>query len=149
MIRVLFAAVVLAALPPGSRAEESPVRLNIRPMPAPKPALKYLLLPEVRELNPGNPAQWYVRCFQEQRNFFFSKEATAERARYRSLPLAELPADKLRHYGGYALTQADWAARLDALDWQVLERVQTEGLDLLLPELGPLRILATALQVRF
>jgi hypothetical protein len=118
-------------------------------MAAPKPALKYQLLPEVRELNPGNPAQWYVRCFQEQRNFFFGKEAVAERAHYRSAPLAELPADKLRHYGGHALTQADWGARLDALDWQVLQRVQTEGPDLLLPEVGPLRILAAALQVRF
>jgi hypothetical protein len=149
MIRVLFAVVVLAALPVGSRAEESAVRMKVRPMSAPKPALKYQLLPEVWELHPGNPAQWYIRCFQEQRNFFFSKEATAERARYRALPLAELPAEKLRQYGGYALTQADWAARLDALDWQVLERVQTDGLDLMLPELGPVRILATALQVRF
>src|SRR5438046_5399991 len=110
MIRVLLAAGILAALPAGSGAEETAVRLKVRPMPAPKPALKYLLLPEVRELTPGNPAQWYLRCFQEQRNFFFGKEATAERARYRSLPLAELPADKLRHYGGHALTQADWAA---------------------------------------
>src|SRR5438132_3068950 len=128
MIRVLLIAGVLAAQPVGSHAGEPAVRLNVRPMAASKPALKYLLLPEVRELNPGNPAQWYIRCFQEQRNFFFGKEATAERARYRSLPLAELPADKLRHYGGYALTQADWAARLDALDWQVLPRIQVEGM---------------------
>src|SRR5437763_11868435 len=117
MPRVLLAAVALAALPLGSQAGETAVRLNVRPMPAPKPALKYLLLPEVRELNPGNPVQWYIRCFQEQRNFFFSKEATAERARYLAMPLAELPAEKLRQYGGSALQQADWAARLDTPDW--------------------------------
>jgi hypothetical protein len=149
MTRVLIVAVALAALPLSSRAGETVVRLNVRPMAAPKPALKYQLLPEVRELNPGNPAQWYVRSFQEQRNFFFSKEATAERARFRSLPLASLPADKLRTYGGGALTQADWGARLDTLDWAATQRVQTEGLDLLLPELGPIRILGAALQVRF
>jgi hypothetical protein len=149
MTRVLLTAVVLAALPPGSRAGETVVRLDVRPMAASKPALKYLLLPEVRELNPGNPVQWYIRCFQEQRNFFFSKEANAERARYRAMPLAELPADKLQKYGGSALTQADWAARLDTPDWQMLDRVQNEGMDLLLPELGPLRILAVGLQVRF
>src|SRR5262249_53546355 len=141
MTRVLLAAVALAALTCSSRAGETVVRLSVRPMAAPKPALKYQLLPEVRELNPGNPAQWYVRCFQEQRNFFFSKEATAERAHYRSMPLASLPADKLRTYGGAALPQADWGARLDALDWAATQRVQTEGLDLLLPELGPIRIL--------
>ena len=69
-------------------------------MPAPKPALKYRLLPEVRELNPGNPVQWYLRCFPEQRNFFYSKEAVAERARYRAMPLAELPAENAGQYGG-------------------------------------------------
>src|SRR6516162_4903757 len=121
MIRLLFVGLALAALPLGSRAGETVVRLEVRPMPAPIPALKYQLLPEVRELNAGNPAQWYLRCFQEQRNFFFSKEAVAERARYLAIPLAELPADKLRQYGRGALTQADWAARLDALDWQVLD----------------------------
>lgn len=149
MIRLFVFPVALATLPMGARGDETAVRLQVWPMPAPKPALKYLLLPEVHELKPGNPAQWYLRCFQEQRYFFFSKEANAERARYRSMPLAELPAAKLRGYGGSALTQADWAARLDAVDWQVLDRVQTEGVDLMLPELGPLRILGTALQVRF
>src|SRR5262249_3548212 len=135
--------------PTASPASEPTVRLTVQPMAAPQPALKYVLLPELRDLNPGNPAQWYVRCFQEQRNFFFGKEAKAERAEYRSMPLAELPAEKLRSYGGYALTQADWGARLDALDWQVLQRVQIEGLNLRLPELGPLRILPQGLQVRF
>src|SRR5882672_4364106 len=120
MTRVLLAAAALAALPVGLRAEGNTVRLSVQPMPAPKRALEYLLLPEVREMKPGNPVQWYIRCFQEQRNFFFGKEANAERARYRAMPLAELPADKLRGYGGHALTQADYGARLDAPDWMVL-----------------------------
>ena len=72
-------------------------------MPAPKPALKYQLLPEVRELNPGNAAQNYLKCFMEQRSFFFTKESAADRARYQTMPLAELPLDKLRDYGGSAL----------------------------------------------
>jgi hypothetical protein len=149
MIRVLLAAAAVAALSPGARAEETVIHLAIRPTPAPKPALKYQLLPELAELNPGNPAQGYLRCFAEQRLFFFSKEANAERARYLAMPLAELPADKLRNYGGNALRQADWSARLDAPDWQMLHKVQGAGLDLLLPELGQLYVLGTALQVRF
>src|SRR6202035_2576717 len=130
MNRVLLAAVALAALPLGARADEAAVHLHVRPMPAPTPALAYQLLPEVRELNPGNPAQGYARCFAEQQIFFFDKGAAAERARYLSLPLAELPADRLRDYGGNALKQADWAARLDTPDWQVLQRLHTDGLDL-------------------
>src|SRR5437762_8783374 len=65
------------------------------------------------------------------------------------MPLAELPFDKLRQYGGSALRQADWAARLDTLDWQTLERIQNGGMERLPSELGPLQLLATALQVRF
>jgi hypothetical protein len=149
MIGISLGAVALAVMSPRTRAGENAVQLNVRAMAAPKPALKYQLLPEVRELNPGNPVQYYLRCFSEQRNFFFSKEAATMRSRYLSMPLAQLAAEDLRNYGGSALTQADWAARLDTPDWEVLRRVQSEGLDLLLPELDPLRILATALQVRF
>jgi hypothetical protein len=148
MICVLLTSVALATLPQEASVGETTVRLCVGPMPAPKPALKYQLLPEVRELNPGNIAQNYLKCFAEQRNFFFSKEAVAERTRYRSMPLAELPAEKLRDYGKFALRQADWAARLDTLDWQLLRHVQTEGMDLLQPELGRLEVLGTALQVR-
>jgi hypothetical protein len=149
MNRVLLAALAAAALPLGSSAGETVVRLKVQPMPAPKPALQYQLLPEYRELNPGNPAQNYLKCFAEQRIFFFSKEVAAERVRYLAMPLAELPAEKLLGYGGFALRQADWAARLDAIDWQMLRHVQTEGVDLPTPELGLLRLLGPALQVRF
>jgi hypothetical protein len=149
MSRVLLAAVALAAFPVNSRGEEAVVHLTVRPMPAPKPVLRYQLLPELRELNPGNAAQNYLKCFMEQRYFFFTKEAAAERAHYQTMPLAELPVDKLLHYGGFALTQADWAARLDALDWQTLERIQNGGMEPLPDELGPLQDLAAALQVRF
>jgi hypothetical protein len=149
MNRVLLAAAALALLTPGARAEEAVVRLNVGPMAAPKPALKVQLLPEVGELNPGNAAQNYLKCFMEQRYFFYSKDATADRARYLAMPLAELPAEQLRHYGGAALRQADWAARMDTVDWQDLHRLQEGGIGQLPPEAGPLQLLAAALQVRF
>jgi hypothetical protein len=149
MKSVLFAAIVLAAVPSNSRADEAVVHLTVRPMPAPKPALKYQLLPELRELKPGNAAQNYLKCFMEQRTFFYGKQAVADRARYQAMPLAELPADELRDYGGFALRQADWAARLDAVDWQAVQQLQDGGVEALPGELGPLQLLATALQVRF
>jgi hypothetical protein len=149
MTRVLFTAMALATLSLGSHGEEAAVHLTVRPMPAPKPALKYQLLPELRELKPGNAAQNYLKCFMEQRFFFFNKEAAAERARYEVMPLGELPAEKLRQYGGSILRQADWAARLDAVDWQALERIQNGGMESLADELGPLQDLAAVLHVRF
>jgi hypothetical protein len=149
MSRVLVVTFALIALASELRGGETVVRFHVRPMAAPRPALKYQLLPELRELNPGNPAHNYLRCFAEQRQFFFSKEATAERARYLSMPFADLAAQKVRQYGGSALRQADWAARLDAPDWQLVQRVQTKGMDMQASELGRLQILAAALQVRF
>jgi hypothetical protein len=151
MTRVLLflAAAALAASPPDPRAEATAVRLDVRPMPAPRPALKYQLLPGLEELNPGNAAQNYLKCFMEQRIFFFSRESIAERARYQAMPLAELPADQLSGYGGSALRQADWAARLDTLDWQEHRRIEAGGLEGPPGELGPLQVLAASLQVRF
>jgi hypothetical protein len=150
MTRAFAAVVAIIALPPQViRGDDTIVRFCVRPAAAPKPALKYQLLPTLRELSPGNPAHGYLRCFAEQRQFFFSKEANADRARYLSIPLAELAAQKVPQYGGSALRQADWAARLDAPDWQLTQRVQAEGMDTQASELGRLQILAAALQARF
>ena len=145
MLSVLILTTVLAAAPP----EAPTVRLAVRPMAAPKPALRYQLLPEVRELQHGNPVQWYLRCFAEQQNFFFRKEVIAERTKYLTLPLAELPGETLRNYGGSALSQADYGARLDTPDWEVVDRIHAEGGDFRAPELAPLRVLAQGLRVRF
>src|SRR5262245_5887431 len=145
MTFILLAAASIAA----PIADPPAVQLSAQPMAAPKPAMKYQLLPEVRELKPGNAVQWYLRCFMEQRRFFFDKDVVAERARQRKMPLKDLPVKELKNYGGSALTQADWGARLDTADWQVLERVQSEGTELALAELAPLRELGAALQLRF
>jgi hypothetical protein len=149
MIRLFLTAVLLAAFTISAHADESIIQLKVRPMPAPKPALKYQLLPELSELNSGNPSQNYLKCFMEQRTFFYGNPAVADRARYLAMPLAELPLKELENYGGNALRQADWAARLDALDWQAIPRIQNGGIDVVPGELGPIQILAAALQVRF
>lgn len=153
MILVLLTAAALAAAPAVAGQPPVPavpaVALSVPPAAAPKPAMKYQLLPEVRELKPGNAAQWYLRCFAEQRNFFFTREAIAQRARYQTMPLKDLPQKELTGYGGSALSQADWGARLDTIDWQVLERVQSEGTEFVMPELRPFRELAGGLRARF
>ncbi len=149
MTHLLLIAVVLAGGPSGPSSGETSVRLNVRPMPAPKPALKYELLPELGELKPGNAAQAYLKCFMERRPFFYGKQGVAERARYRGMPLVELRLERLNEYGSSALKQADWAARLDTIDWQALERVQDGGMEAVPAEVGPLQVLAESLQVRF
>jgi hypothetical protein len=150
---LLGAALLLIPLP--CRAEqivtptEMIIRLNVHPMAAPEPALRYLLLPELREMNPGNPIQNYLRCFMEQQHFFFDRDSFTRREKFLVVPLKELPARELLNYGGAALRQADWAARLDRPDWEILLKLKTDGIGLLLPDLQQLRMLASALKVRF
>ena len=54
---------------------ETLIKLSVTPAPEPKPALRYFLLPDLKEMNPGNPIHGYLKCFMEQHKFFFDKEA--------------------------------------------------------------------------
>jgi hypothetical protein len=148
-----FAALALFALP--CRADqtvstsETLIRLSVQPAPARKPALRYLLLPELKEMSPGNPIHNYLKCLIDQQRFFFDKEAFERREKLLAMPLEELPARELQNYGEFALGQADWAARLDTPDWQFLLKMKTEGVNALIPDVQQMRGLARALQVRF
>jgi hypothetical protein len=122
--------------------------LAVEPAAAPVPALKYQLLPELAELNPGNAVPAYLKAFAEQTNFFFKKEAVDERERLLKAPLTEIDASAHKNYGGHALRQADFAARLEYADWNLLPQMREHGYFLLLPEIQQLRTLANALAVR-
>jgi hypothetical protein len=97
--RTFFLCAALAAFPLYARAEptvtptEMLIQLNVQPMPEPKPALRYLLLPELKEMEPGNPIANYLRCLLDQDL---------------SSPVESLRASALR--------QADRAARMDKPD---------------------------------
>ncbi len=150
---LLFCTLAVFAVPSraddATAASETLIRLTVEPASAPKPALRYQLLPELKEMNPGNPIQNYLKCFMEQQKFFFDKEAFERREKLLAAPLKELPAQEVLDYGGVALSQADWAARLDNPDWQILLKVKTDGVALLLPDVQQIRALGNALKVRF
>lgn len=134
MVETLVAVVALVlALPlePSGASTAAPpaemlIKLTVDPMPAPRPAMKYLLLPELQEMTQGNPIPNYLKCLLDQ-------DLTA-------------PQENL---GKAALRQVDRAARMDKPDWQLLPKLRTEGIGLLLPDLQKMRELATALQTRF
>src|SRR5207253_7168036 len=135
MFRFLLVAAVLLANSTAVLAQkvveptETVIRLTVQPSAAPKPALKYQLLPELKEMNPGNPVQEYMKCFAEQQNFFFNKQVVDDRERYQVMPLHELPLKDIQWYCGRGpLKQADYAARLDTPNWQVLPRIKTDGM---------------------
>jgi hypothetical protein len=128
VLEPLFA--VLALIVPLAVPPEPPVemliKLTVDPMPAPKPALRYLLLPELREMSPGNPIANYTKCVLDQD--FSSQDES---------------------FGRAALKQVDRAARMDKPDWQILPKLKTDGIGLLLPDVQKMRLLASELQKRF
>ncbi len=154
MRRILFGCIALFVFSLACRADETVsasetlIRLRLSPARAPMPALRYQLLPELAEMNPGNPVQNYMKCFMEQQKFFFDKAAFERREKLLAVPLKELPAQEVEELGGFALKQADWAARLDTPDWQVLQKVKTDGVNLLVPELQEIRLLVNPLKLR-
>src|ERR1700730_16022896 len=134
MVRWLFACTLSVTLPLISLAQAPPERtetvvtFNVKPMPCPRPALKYQLLPELAEMNPGNPIQGYLKCFGQQHGFFFDKTSIKNREKWETMALTDLPLKELRDYGHIPLHQADYAARLDTPDWQVLLQAKREGI---------------------
>ncbi|MFM7151741.1 MAG: hypothetical protein ACKO23_18090 [Gemmataceae bacterium] len=144
----MLLAVHLAPAAPVPEATETVIRLEVTPMAAPVPALKYQLLPHLREIQQGNSVQNFMKCFMEQNHFFFNKEEVEKRAKYETMPLQDLPAKDLRGYGGIALRQADYAARMESTDWQILPLLRRDGFRTLLPEIQQMRQLASALKVR-
>jgi hypothetical protein len=115
----------------------------------PLPALKYRLLPELREMQSGNQIQAFYKCFFEQYNLFHNKESTDKQKKWMDAPLKELANEKeLKDYGGAAVKQASYAARLDAVDWQITNQAKSDGVMLLLPDIQSMRMLAALLKVR-
>jgi hypothetical protein len=155
MSRVLPLFVLTASLAFPCRANEAPtggetlISMTVDPAATPSPALRYVLLPEYSEMNPGNPIQALMKCFMEQQKFFFDKQEVERRESLLTMPLAELPAGELAGYGGNALRQADWAARLDQADWQIMLQMKRDGIGTLIPDVQQMRLIASALKVRF
>lgn len=130
---------------------ETVIRLQVQPTPAPRPALRYQLLPELRDMNPGNPVQGFLMCFVGL-DEVFNKNAREKWGwdKWDDMPLKDLPLDKMRGYGKIVVKQAIHAARLDTPDWQVLIEIKSELkpdllLDLTLPAIQKSRELASLL----
>src|SRR5262249_36456489 len=124
------------------------VKFDVEAKAAPKPALRYQLLPEVRELKPGTALQLYLKCFMEQNAFYHSKESEQDRNRWLEMPLKDLPLDRVRDYGGRPLRFADEAARKERIEWQIAEDIRKDGVHVILSDVMKMRLLAAALRVR-
>jgi hypothetical protein len=128
---------------------ETLISLSVSPAAAPRPAFKYLLLPELREMNPGNPIQGYMKCLLDQYPFVFDQQGFDRRKPLLAMPFDELTLSEAPGLGSLALKQADAAARLDNPDWQILLKIKVDGFETLIPDVQTMRNVARALNSRF
>jgi hypothetical protein len=149
-----FAVLLLLAVPPVAVADAKPgdpILIAVGPAAAPKPSLQFRLIPDRRDLAPGNAATLYYRAMA---SFVENSALLAEiRRQYWSdwldTPVKDLlmadVGDKL-YLARRLLHEFDLAARCKDCDWQIEDR--PEGIGLLLPELQGFREVATVLAVK-
>ncbi|MCI0377516.1 MAG: hypothetical protein L0215_07915 [Gemmataceae bacterium] len=134
-----------------SEPEKVPVvKLSLQPAKAPVPALKYALLPEVRDLRPGNAALLYQRAHaQEWWGFFYRMPEAQKIHEWREMPLRKMPAESVKKVlPTGALREIDLAARREFCDWELTERARLEGPGLHLPDVQGFRTYAELLALR-
>ena len=148
----LAAGFLLLAASPSLAQEEAPavptVRLTLHPAGEPTPALKYHLLPELRELKPGNAALLYYRAFSPGWLTHLQPKVAKRLGEHEEHP-DKVPLTEFRWLlHDKALQEIDLAARRAFCDWELTERARKEGLGLLMPDLQSFRDFARVLMLR-
>jgi len=171
MMRYVAAFLALAvSLPPAAvRGDDEPETppptvILIRPAASPVPALKYKLLPDRRDLIPGNAAIFYHRAIEhlievryrqqlpaetgsKSRKQFAAEEETVQG--WLTQPLATLPREAVRkRLESYAnsLREVELGARREFCDWEFQRR--DEGFNLLLMDMQETRSLCRLLALK-
>src|SRR5262249_15706278 len=117
-----------------------PIKMTVRPTAAPSPALRYRLLPEVRELSPGNAAVLYSRALSFDWSRSYRQPLVAEQIQKGQENPRQPPDARLRWVLDLrTLQEFDRAARRQYCDWELTERLRQEGIELQVPELHALR----------
>jgi hypothetical protein len=150
---ILSLAVLLAAaLPSLAQPPDLPLRkLTVQPAAAPKPALKYLLLPEMRDLTPGNAALTYQRAHNP--DWWHGAPKTDKDwdalELFLETPLGQLSkVKKVPTLPTMALREVDQAARRESCDWELLPRLRKDGVFTLMGDIQTMRTYAQLLSVR-
>jgi hypothetical protein len=130
-----------------------PVRkLTVSPAAAPVPALRYKLLPDLRDRTPGNAALLYYRAFAPDWMSFYQRERATLADKLNaavSAPLAEMKkADVEWVRNSPMLQEVDRASRRAYCDWELTPRVREDGISFLLPDMQSLRLFGMMLAVR-
>ncbi len=174
----LFFLLSLAALTLPAQEPQEARKFIVSPQTVPSPALRYVLLPPLKDLKTGNAVQHYYRCFAPDAIHFYRNQPFAESTRAwltspydqaarKGLPPSlqqqqtkkttgkddgeVVPAtrEELNLFLQYSfLDEIDQAARRTYAEWEYLERMKEQGMALMLPDLNGIIILAELVQIR-
>ncbi len=150
MIRGFSALLALLAVAAFATAQnpDGVIRLTCQPAAAPSPALRYRLLPELRDRTPGNAALLYYRAFAPEWTAYRRPEIRKLIDQWlddKSKP----PDPQLRFVlDSNQLKEVDRAARRAYCDWELAPRLREDGIGLLLPDVQSFREYARILNLR-
>jgi hypothetical protein len=146
------AALFCFALPAAAQdGEPQPRKLTVQPAAEPKPALKYLLLPEIRNIQPGNAALSYLRAMSPDMygNFMRLPPDFWEKIeQWKEGPVAIMPREAHFSLPTGSLNLIDDGARREFCDWDMLDRIRKGGMGTLVPEVQVTRTFAAWLALR-
>jgi hypothetical protein len=132
----------------GQSPQATLVKMTLHPAAAPRPALGYALLPEVRDLKPGNAALLYQRAQNVEWWHGFDRAGQgAKMANLLDLTLAKMPRDKVVLLPT-ALRELELAARREYCDWEMTPRFREEGFTLAIPDVQGFRLFGNMLALR-
>jgi hypothetical protein len=126
------------------------IKLKLHPAKATLPALKYRLMPELRDLKPGNSVVSYYRAFspewqiviQRNKDFWPAVEKWGDDKT--KPPPKELEFVKNFH----SLAELDIGARRAYCDWEMTDRLRKDGIMMLLPDIQSFRTYIVMLAAR-
>jgi hypothetical protein len=147
----LVLALALPALTQQEPAALQPKELTLKAAAAPVPALKYRLLPEVGDLQPGNALICYMRAFLPELYNTAPRGKELEKLDdLLDMPFEEFKQAKTPRPGlpRLALKEIDQGARREYCDWEMLARLRKDGLATMVPDIQSFRQVARLLEYR-
>jgi hypothetical protein len=130
------------------------VKMTLHPVGPSEPDLRFKLLPEVRDREPGNAALLYYRAYSPEwfvgNQVRRDKELDQKLEKWRSeTPLKELPVKELDWLlNSNDLREVDRAARRSYCDWEFVPRLREDGIGALLPDVQGFREVTRFLAIR-
>jgi hypothetical protein len=128
------------------------IPLTLHPAAAPSPALKYALLPELRDTIPGNAVTHYRQGLKiMKRDVPPQSEWYQIVDKWLAAPLKDFPREEVGAFLKQCETtfqEVEAGARSENCDWGLTEELRKKGIATLLPDVQEMRTIAVLLQVR-